>query len=173
MFQDKAYRFKWADLGDIEKGRPNLGNMTNVAVYRLMHFSTREVLIENFGVEKTNQLLFQSGKLAGQEFCRNLLNVNASLSDFIAELYETLLKLKVGILRVEKSDPNSMHLVVTVSEDLECSGLPVTGATVCDYDEGFLAGVLGVYLNKEFSVKEIDCWSTGDRTCRFRINPQP
>lgn len=44
-------------------------------------------------------------------------------------------------------------------------GLRLTDNTVCDYDEGFFSGVLGEYLHKEFSVKEIDCWSTGDRTC--------
>lgn len=171
MFKDLAYRFKWADLGDIDKGRPNLGNQTSVAVYRLLQFTLREVLIQQFGVARTNEILFQCGKLAGREFCLNLLNVKAEIQDFIADLYATLLELKIGILRVESSDPESLQFVLTVSEDLDCAGLPVTGDTVCDYDEGFLAGVLGAYLKKEFSVKEIDCWSTGDRTCRFQIKP--
>jgi predicted hydrocarbon binding protein len=57
-----------------------------------------------------------------------------------------------------------------VSEDLDCSGLPVYGETVCDFDEGFIAGIFHVYTGKEFIVKEIDCWSTGDRTCRFTVN---
>jgi len=171
MFNDQTYHFSWGDLGDIKLGRPNLGNLTNVAVYRLLQFTMREILIRNFGVEKTNELLFQAGKLAGREFCRNLLNIKAEFKDFIAEFYTTLLELKIGILRVENSDPETLHFVLTVSEDLDCSGLPITDNTVCDYDEGFIAGVLGTYLNKEFSVKEIDCWSTGDRTCRFQAKP--
>lgn len=50
-----------------------------------------------------------------------------------------------------------MSFTVTVSEDLDCSGLPITGTTVCDYDEGFLSGILEVYTGKPFQVKEIDC----------------
>jgi hypothetical protein len=32
MFKREFYRFNWKDLGDIEAGRPNLGNLMNVAV---------------------------------------------------------------------------------------------------------------------------------------------
>ena len=56
---------------------------------------------------------------------------------------------------------------LTVEEDLDCSGLPVSGETVCDYDEGFIAGVLEAYTKKAFHVKEIDCWASGGRVCRF------
>ena len=62
-----------------------------------------------------------------------------------------------------------LAFIVTVSEDLDCSGLPITGETVCDYDEGFIEGIFETYTGKKFQVKEIDCWSTGDRTCRFTI----
>jgi hypothetical protein len=60
-----------------------------------------------------------------------------------------------------------MNLVMTVSEDIDCSGLPVRSVAYCDYDEGFIAGILHVYTQKDFKVKEIDCWGTGERTCRF------
>ena len=33
---------------------------------------------------------------------------------------------------------------------------------------GFIAGLLESFTGKAFRVKEIDCWCTGDRTCRFR-----
>lgn len=51
------------------------------------------------------------------------------------------------------------------------TGLPVKGKTVCEYDEGFIAGILHAYTGKEFSAIEIDCWATGDRTCRFNVKP--
>ena len=54
-----------------------------------------------------------------------------------------------------------------MSEDVDCSGLPVTGKAVCNYDEGFIAGILKVYTDKDYLVEEIDCWSTGARVCRF------
>ncbi len=63
-----------------------------------------------------------------------------------------------------------MKFVLTVSEDLDCSGLPVSGETVCDYDEGFIAGILNEYTQIEFDVKEVDCWASGGRVCRFTAN---
>jgi len=75
--------------------------------------------------------------------------------------------MRIGVLRVEKADLEKMEFVLTVDEDLDCSGLPLVGETVCDYDEGFIAGVLDTYTGKSFDVKEIDCWASGERTCRF------
>lgn len=59
--------------------------------------------------------------------------------------------------------------MLTMDEDLDCSGLPTSGETVCEYDEGFLAGVLGEYTGRTFTAREIDCWAGGERTCRFKV----
>jgi len=163
--------FSWTDLGDIQEGRPNLGMFTHVEVYRLMQYTMRAVLNDEFGDAETRRLLARAGQVAGEAFCENILDVSLPLNKFLARLHEILEQMGIGILRVEKIDAENLSLVVTVSEDLDCSGLPVNGYTVCDYDEGFLAGIFKIYTGKEFEVKEIDCWSTGDRTCRFTINP--
>lgn len=42
------------------------------------------------------------------------------------------------------------------------------GETVCNYDEGFVAGILSLYSDKPYRAVEVDCWATGDRVCRFR-----
>jgi len=60
-----------------------------------------------------------------------------------------------------------MNFILTVDEDLDCSGLPLMDEVVCTYDEGFIAGIFESYTGKRFEVKEIDCWCTGERTCRF------
>jgi hypothetical protein len=60
---------------------------------------------------------------------------------------------------------------LTAAEDLDCSGLPVTGDMVCDYDEGFIAGVLSTYSGREFVAREVDCWASGGRICRFAARP--
>jgi predicted hydrocarbon binding protein len=73
----------------------------------------------------------------------------------------------IGVLRVEEADLENGRLVLTVSEDLDCSGLPELSYEVCTYDEGFIAALLERFSGKKFKVKEIDCWCTGDRTCRF------
>jgi predicted hydrocarbon binding protein len=57
--------------------------------------------------------------------------------------------------------------VLTVSEDLDCSGLPETGDEICTYDEGFISALLESFTGIPFHVEEVDCWCTGDRTCRF------
>ncbi len=163
-----TYQFRWEDIGDIEKGRPNLGNTMNVAVYRLMQYTLRDVLIKALSVNKANEVLREAGTLAGREFCLNVLDRKLSFSEFVAQLQEKMLALKIGILRIEKSDLERLEFVMTVEEDLDCSGLPMQGETVCEYDEGFLAGVLGTYTGKSFDVREIDCWASGARVCRFR-----
>ena len=63
----------------------------------------------------------------------------------------------------------SMRFTVTVAEDLDCSGLPFTDEVVCQYDEGFFAGIFEAYTGRPFSAREIDCWASGDRVCRFDV----
>jgi len=164
------YNFTWSHLGDIEEGRPNLGNTTSVAVYRLMQYTMRAILEKEYGDEQTRALLYKAGLLAGREFCNNVLDKTLPLNKFIAQLHDALIDLSVGVLKIEKSDVENLSFIATVSEDLDCSGLPLKGVTVCDYDEGFIAGVFDVYTGKEFFVKEVDCWTTGERTCRFAID---
>ncbi|MCK5055523.1 MAG: 4-vinyl reductase, partial [Candidatus Aminicenantes bacterium] len=33
-------------------------------------------------------------------------------------------------------------------------------------------GILEAYTGKAFRVKEIDCWASGDRVCRFDVRLQ-
>jgi len=166
------YKFTWADLGDIQLGRPNLGQDVPVAVYRLAQYTMREALTQRFGDEMAATLLREAGWIAGREFCRNVLDVDSEFSAFVGQLQTVMQQQKIGILRVEKADVEALTFTLTVSEDLDCSGLPLYGVEVCDYDEGFIAGVFYTYTGKEFSAVEIDCWATGDRTCRFVVKPE-
>ena len=163
------YRFQWEDLGDIELGRPNLGLQLPVLVYRLAQYTLREAIAQRYSDGAAGDILREAGWIAGREFCLNILNRSQPLTAFIAQLQTQLRELSIGVLRVERADPESLAFLLTVSEDLDCSGLPITGTTVCDYDEGFIAGLLYAYTGLSFSVKEIDCWATGDRTCRFDV----
>jgi predicted hydrocarbon binding protein len=167
MGDDRKYAFSWHLLGDIELGRPNLGNTTRLEVYRLMQLCFRDVLEQRFGAQAADDVFYEAGKLAGAEFAAHLLSKPDDLGDFVAELQRVLREMGIGILRVEKADPEKGEFVVTVSEDLDCSGLPESGESVCVYDEGFIAALLESYTGRRFVVKEVDCWCTGDRTCRF------
>jgi predicted hydrocarbon binding protein len=112
-------------------------------------------------------MLRLAGERAGEEFCRNMLDRQLDFNAFVAQLQDKLRALGVGILRIEKADTAQLEFMLTLAEDLDCSGLPVSGGAVCEYDEGFIAGIFGVYTGKPFIAHEIDCWATGDRTCRF------
>lgn len=164
---DRKYKFSWNLLGDIALGRPNLGPNTRLEVYRLMQFTFRDVMERHFGTEKTNEIFYEAGKLAGVEFYKNVFSNIKDLNDFIKKLQETLRDMRIGILRIEEADMEKGSFVLTVSEDLDCSGLPELGYEICTYDEGFIAGLLESFTGSAFKVKEVDCWCTGDRTCRF------
>jgi len=162
--------FSWDYLGNIKEGRGSLGEEMPVLVYRLMQYTLLDVLNREFGREKANHYLHEAGRLAGTEFARNVLDLHADFDGFIANLQKTLMELKVGIMRVESVSNAAEEIVLTVGEDLDCSGLPITGESVCDYDEGFISGILTAYTGKQYSVREIDCWASGDRVCRFRCS---
>ena len=46
------------------------------------------------------------------------------------------------------------------------------GNTLCQYDEGFIAGILYEYTRKSYTVVETDCWATGAEICRFHARIQ-
>jgi predicted hydrocarbon binding protein len=161
--------FKWEDLGDIEEGRPNLGLEAPVLAYRLLQYTFRDVMITELGVDKANDIINKAGRLAGKEFCENMLDRKLDFDEFTSQLQRTLREQAIGILRIEKADLENMCFTLTVAEDLDCSGLPSIGEVVCQYDEGFIAGIMEAYTGKAFSAEEIDCWANGDRVCRFEV----
>lgn len=169
IFADKNHKtFSWENLGDLESGRGNLGEEMPVIVYRLMQYTLLDVLSKEFGTERANNFFRQSGFLAGTEFAKNVLDLKLDFDGFIANLQENLKALKIGVLRMEFTDTETGEMILTVGEDLDCSGLPVTNENVCVYDEGFIAGILQAYTGKAYEVREIDCWASGARVCRFR-----
>jgi hypothetical protein len=166
---DDSYSFNWENLGDIEVGRPNLGGTMSVAAYRLMQYTLRHVMGKRLPAEQCSTILREAGELAGREFCRNVLDPSLPFNGFLSQFQEQLKAFRIGILRIERSDLEKMEFVLTLDEDADCSGLPPTGKTVCEYDEGFLAGVMGEYTGRPFEAREIDCWAAGERTCRFKV----
>ena len=159
--------FSWDNLGNIKEGRGDLGEEMPVLVYRLMQFTMLDVLSKAHGLEQANEYFRQAGFLAGSEFAKNTLDLNLDFDPFIASLQKALQELKVGILRMEAFDPDSGQIILTVGQDLDCSGLPITHENVCVYDEGFISGILQAYTGKKYDVRETDCWANGDRVCRF------
>jgi len=169
-YKDVPSKFKWENLGDIEEGRKSLGPDMPVIVYRLLQYTMKDILSREYDEETAREIFRASGHLAGTQFAKNVLNLSGDFDFFVSELTNKLKEFKIGILQIERADMESMSFTLTVSEDLDCSGLPIMGETVCDYDEGFISGIMETYTGKEFVAEEIDCWANGDRTCRFSVN---
>jgi predicted hydrocarbon binding protein len=166
----KHDQFDWQVMKGIEEGRGNLGLEMPVLVYRLMQYTMLEELSKAYGYEKANEHFKNAGFLAGFQFSKNVLDLSLEFNAFIAQLHETLRDLKIGILRMEAFNQKTGDITLTVDQDLDCSGLPITDENVCIYDEGFIAGILEAYTGKKYDVKEVDCWASGDRTCRFNAD---
>jgi len=164
---ERLYSFTWDLIGDIN-AREHLGPLTRVETYRLMQFCFRDILEKYCGTKQADTLFHEAGKLAGIHFYARFLSAKEmDFNTFVMETQQVLIDQKIGILRIEEADLEQGKLVLTVDEDLDCSGLPELDHEFCAYDEGFLAGLLGSYVKRECRVKEIDCWCTGARTCRF------
>ncbi|MCL2798241.1 MAG: 4-vinyl reductase [Firmicutes bacterium] len=159
--------FDWARIGDIASGRENLGELLPVAVYRLMQFTVFDVMEAEFGKEAAQGLFRKAGFSAGMAFAKNNLDLGADFNAFVSQLQNVLKALLIGILKIESANADKTKISLSVSEDLDCSGLSDIGETVCYYDEGFLAGVLKAYTGLDYDVVEVDCWASGGRTCRF------
>ena len=173
MFKEERAEslFDWSMLGDLGVGRPNLGPTMPVAVYRLMQFTLRDLLVQEFGAEKADRLFYEAGRRSGEEYFRHVMRPQPNLDGFFAELQRTLKEQSIGIFRVESTDEGRGGYVVTVAEDLDCSGIPVCAEQICTYDEGFLAAIFEAHTGQPYRVKEVDCWGTGDRVCRFTVDP--
>jgi len=169
MFKEEREqsKFKWSDLGNIDLGRPSLGPTTSVAVYRLMQFTLRDAAIKHTDVKTAERIFYDAGYNSGKALYENLIGQPKDFNELVSKLQKILKDLNIGILRIEKANIENMDFTLTVGEDLDCSGLPAVEESVCTFDEGFLAGILGSFTGRTFDVKEIDCWCTGDKVCRF------
>ena len=153
-----------------EGGRKNLGDSVPIAVYRMLEYSIRKQLEEQFGKDVQKEVMRNAGYKAGVHFANNYLDLSLPRNQFLAELQQRMEELKIGVLRMENLDEETGRLILTVAEDADCSGLPLLGETVCNYDEGFISGILSSYMGKQYEAVEINCWATGDRVCRFQAD---
>ncbi len=154
-------------LNTDQNGRENLGKDLPVFVYRMLEFSLKLELEDEFDRNTQIKVFRGAGRRAGVYFANNYLDLDQSLDDFVSQLQNKMQEFKMGVLRIESIDEESGKIILTVAEDADCSGLPVLGQTVCNYDEGLIAGILSTYLKKDYEAIEVDCWATGSRVCRF------
>lgn len=156
-------------VGDVQVGRGDLGDSMPVAVYRLFQTSMREALEQRYGNGEMVESLRTCGWIAGRSFAYKYLDLTASIQPFFEELCQIFLSLKIGQLEVENFTESGTQMILVVRNDLDCSGMENSNTTFCQYDEGFIAGILYEYTHKVYSVIETDCWGTGADVCRFSV----
>ncbi len=165
----RKYAFNWGVLGgNMEVARPGLGGNTKVEVYRLFQFTMRDVLEQRYGTEEAAAIFVEAGVLDGKEFFNHYCTEAKDVPSLAKIIQEQFRDLSIGIVRFEVADPANMVFQLTVDEDLDCSGLPDSEDHICVYDEGFIKGILDSFTGQNFDVREIDCWCSGARTCRFK-----
>jgi predicted hydrocarbon binding protein len=165
----RKYAFSWDLIGDVALGRPNLGTEVDLEVYRLMQFTMRDVVEQRFGSEATDEIFYEAGKIAGAHFYEHHIKPVADIDEFVSKAQEKLRDKRIGVLRLEEAAMNEGRVVLTVDEDLDCSGLPEIDYETCIYDEGFIAALFESFTTEKWKAEEIDCWCTGARTCRFLV----
>jgi hypothetical protein len=138
-------RFSWVDLGDIETGRPHLGPMVPVLVYRLLQYTLRDVLIQEINAEKAKDCSSSPGRMAGTFFPTYLTETAINDSRQLQALKNLKMESYVwrDRLRESRYDPYGRR-------GPDCSGLPLLNAVVCVYYRGSLRDSQGLF-GREFS----------------------
>lgn len=171
MTVERKYSFSWSVVGEnMEEARPSLGASTRVEVYRLLQYTLRDVLEAEYGHHKADELFRVAGALAGREFYAKYCGEAADLNSLVRVIEKKFRELGMGIFRIESMDLEPLNITLNIAEDLDCSGLPDTQEQICVYDEGFIQGILEAHTGEKFVAREIDCWCTGARTCRFNAH---
>ncbi len=169
MKAERKYIFSTELLGgDMALARPGLGPELRVEVYRLFQFTLRDVLERRYGTDATDEAFREAGAMAGRAFYDMFCKEVDGPAALIKTIQERFRELGIGIFRMESSDLERLTFTMAVEEDLDCSGLPDTGNDICIYDEGFIQGILESFCGRPFTVREVDCWCTGGRVCRFQ-----
>lgn len=168
----RKYQFDWKLIGNISDGRPNLGKEVGVEMYRMLQYTLRDVLEEHLGTEGTDEVFFKAGELAGRTFYDRYIAPVYSLDEFVGKTQQMLREKKIGVLRIEELGKDLKQIMLTVEEDLDCSGLPELDYETCIYDEGFISALFQCFTDRPWRAREIDCWCTGARTCRFMVKAE-
>lgn len=139
----------------------------------------RDVLIEEIGLERAGQILFELGKFQiekGAERYVKKYNLDKMTRDEIIEFTSNIFKvLGWGNIEVEKLDLENYEVSILVKDPvfpekyLQLKG-EKADRSICSYLEGLFTKAFTGYMGKEVKIKEKSCAAaTGEKYCRFVI----
>lgn len=167
--ENRKYAFSWGTVGDVDLGRSNLGTMVRLEAYRLIQGTFCEMLEEEYGTVRCEELYRKAGKRAGSLFYELCCGYVTTFEHFTESLAYAFRHMGIALIEVEMVGTGAWSFVVTLYEDMSCSGRNNSGDERCFYHEGFLAGIFEAYGHMEFEVRTVHNWTFIQRSCRFSV----
>jgi len=116
MTTERKYTFSWSTIGEkMAIARPSLGPTTRIEVYRLLQYTLRDVLEEEFGHKKTDDMFRKAGAIAGREFYNKFCLETEDISGLVTTIEEKFKELGIGIFRVESINLEEMSFTLNCS----------------------------------------------------------
>jgi len=101
---------------------------------------------------------------AGYNLARKLVETNEIKS--IDDLPRVFLKQKLGLVDIIEESFNRMK--VNLYECISCYNIKPVGRTLCDFEAGFIQGVMEALIGKNIT-REVYCWGLGNHFCGFEV----
>ncbi len=117
-------------------------------------------------IPKGAALLYDIGATLGTRMLP--LFIGNEINNLLDQLSEFWQKNLLGEI-CDVSFKSNKELSFCVYECFECSHMPDIGQPVCKFDEGILTKILSSKVNKPVSVKEVECYATGEDHCKFEV----
>ncbi len=70
------------------------------------------------------------------------------------------------LMDIVRESNNTM--VIDIYECISCSGLPIVGTALCDFERGMLSAALEYFIGRNV-INEVECWGLGHTRCRFIV----
>lgn len=152
-------------IQDVSKSnRPVLGNDIPILIFRVFrHFSAgymEEVLGRGAGVVFQN-----AGRELGREAGAMLYNPSAD--EYLKNVCQFVSDSKIGLLTPREVGAD--RLVVDLDECITCAGMTPIGKRICQFEVGFVAGIVEVLTKKKPKAHESLCNMNNERCCQVTV----
>ncbi len=126
-------------------------------------FRTMRYITEAMGIDAKPALRL-TGREIGKELAKQIkATAPKDLLKELANFWETH---RMGHLVLTRAE---LPYEIVIENCYECGGMPDVGTTLCSLDEGLISAILDEKLGVKSTVKELECWGTGYRHCRFTV----
>lgn len=156
-------------VGDAASGRPTLGPMVPVAMFRALRLlGLMEGLNALIGDAST--LVYSAGKEVGKAVGSQIAEAaRGELGTFVELTVKKFADLGVGRVSLAAARPEDGYLLVDVAECITCAGIEPIGKRICHFEAGMIAAVIEAFTRKANTVIETKCNGTGDGICQFEV----